>query len=72
MWVKGKWVQMEIRSGKCSFALIKEPMIQEGEILDALNAIKELGEEICEASDELAEEAKRTIRGEERAPWANG
>ena len=65
VWVKGKWVQMEIRSGKCSFALIKEPMIQEGEILDALNAIKELGEEICEASDELAEEAKRTIRGEE-------
>ena len=63
VWCKGKWVQMEIRDGKCQFAFVKEPMMQGELILDALNAIAEISEEICEAANELAAEAKRTLKG---------
>ena len=62
VWVKGKWVQMEIRGGKCQFAFVKEPMMQGELILDALNAIAEISEEICEAANELAAEGKRMLK----------
>lgn len=63
VWCKGKWVQMEIRDGKCQFAFVKEPMMQGELILDALNAIVEISEEICEAAHELAAEEKRMLNG---------
>lgn len=65
VWCKGKWVQMEIRDGKCQFAFVKEPMMQGELILDALNAIAEISEEICEAANELAAEEKRMLKGRE-------